>query len=88
MRRWLLRRIQGVLLLHHRGQADSDADSDDGESDEEQKREQHILQTTFPLLSELLSPEARVRLDLTGGMSARPASSHVLKETRQQFTSL
>ena len=69
MCRWLLKRAQGILILHHRGQ------SEEGEVyvsnlPDDLKRDQLIALTTFPLLSGLLSSEASLELDLTWGMFA------------------
>lgn len=64
--RWLLRRTQGVLLLHHHGLADEDK----ALSAQERDRQECIALVIIPLLSGTLSPETSLHLDLTWGMSA------------------
>ncbi len=69
MCRWLLRRIQGVLILQHHGEAGQDGIRKEI-VEEEARRDQQLALVTIPLLSGLLSAGARLHLDLTWGTSA------------------
>ena len=66
--RWLVKRTQGISILHHRGQLEEGMIFLD--IDDKNRRDQQIALTTIPYLSRLLSPEATLHLDLSWGMSA------------------
>ena len=65
--RWLLRRVEGVLVLDHC--REMWGEDPYAELPDEAYRGQQIVLTTIPLLSGLLSPEAELHLDLGWGMS-------------------
>ena len=73
LRGWLLKRIQGFLILQHHGNAEEDGIRT--EIDEEARRGQQLILFTVPLLSGLLSPGASLQLDLSWGT---PALQHML----------
>ena len=65
--RWLLKHIQGVLVLEHSG--NDGRDEDEVLTSEEADREKCIALVILPLLSGILPPEASVHLELMWGMS-------------------
>ena len=66
--RWLLRRIEGVLILEHNRMEEEEEPY--SELPDEANRDQQIVLTTLPLLSGLLSREAGLHLDLNWGTFA------------------
>ncbi|CAL5222954.1 g5393 [Coccomyxa viridis] len=62
LNRWLLRRIEGVLILEHDGMEEEEEPY--SELPDEANRDQQIVLTTLPLLSGLLSREAGLHPDL------------------------
>ena len=67
---WLLRRIQGVLVLHYAGQVGARCAMSKYLEDPQVGKELHIVLTLLPMLSRVLPPETSVHLETTWGTSS------------------